>query len=169
MKNLPANAGDVGSIPELGRSPGEGNGNSLLYSCLGNRMDRGAQWATVQRFTVNWTRLSRHTHRALYCLQSPSKAHPTGVSGRARFLIFLLFSKLSVLWWEKTQFCPRDQWLDSQFLLTTLHSWASVSPFTVLSLSKDKNRFYRMTNTIIIEEIFLPPQNIVVLDFNCLI
>ena len=42
VKNPPANAGDAGSIPGLGRSPGEGNGNLLQYSCLGNRMDRGA-------------------------------------------------------------------------------------------------------------------------------
>ena len=42
VKNLPANAGDVGLIPGLGRSPGEGNGNALQYSCLGNPMDRGA-------------------------------------------------------------------------------------------------------------------------------
>ena len=40
------NAGDWGSIPELGRSPGEGNGNPLQYSCLGNPMDRGA-WPAV--------------------------------------------------------------------------------------------------------------------------
>ena len=40
MKNLPANAGDAGSIPGLGGSPGEGNGNRLQDSCLGNRMDR---------------------------------------------------------------------------------------------------------------------------------
>ena len=40
VKNPPANAGDVGSIPEVGRSPGEGNGNPLQYSCLGNLMDR---------------------------------------------------------------------------------------------------------------------------------
>ena len=39
--NLPANAGDAGSIPGLGRSPGEGNGNPLQYSCLENPMDRG--------------------------------------------------------------------------------------------------------------------------------
>ena len=47
VKNLPAIAGDirdVGSIPRLGRSPGEGNGNSFQYSCLGNFMDRGAWW-----------------------------------------------------------------------------------------------------------------------------
>ena len=49
-KNLPANAedsGDVGSIPGLGRSPGEGNGNLLQHSCLENPMDRGAWWATA--------------------------------------------------------------------------------------------------------------------------
>ena len=40
-------AGDLGSIPGLGRCPGEGNGNPLQYSCLGNPMDRGAWWATV--------------------------------------------------------------------------------------------------------------------------
>ena len=38
VNNSPANAGDVGSIPELGRSPGQGNGNLLQYSCLGNPM-----------------------------------------------------------------------------------------------------------------------------------
>ena len=49
VKNPPADAGDAGSIPRLGRSPGEGNGNLLQYSCLGNPMDRGAWWALVQR------------------------------------------------------------------------------------------------------------------------
>jgi len=50
VKNLPANAGDIrdmGSIPELRRSPGVGNGNPQQYSCLGNPMDRGAWWAIV--------------------------------------------------------------------------------------------------------------------------
>ena len=42
VKNLPANAGDAGSTPGLGRSPGEGNGNPLQCSCLGNPMDRAA-------------------------------------------------------------------------------------------------------------------------------
>ena len=46
-KNPPGNAGDTGSIPGSGRSSGEGNGNLLQYSCLGNPMDRGAWWATV--------------------------------------------------------------------------------------------------------------------------
>ena len=46
-----ANAGDVGSIPKSGRSPGEGNGNPLQYSCLENPMDRRAWWATVHGVT----------------------------------------------------------------------------------------------------------------------
>ena len=45
VKNSPVNAGDVGSAPGSGRSPGEGNGNPLQYSCLGNPMDRGTWWA----------------------------------------------------------------------------------------------------------------------------
>ena len=46
VKNLPANARDMGSIPGLGRSSGGGNGNPLQYSCLGNTMDKGARQAT---------------------------------------------------------------------------------------------------------------------------
>ena len=51
VKNLPAKAGDTDSIPGSGRSPGEGNGNPLQYSCLGNPVDRGAWLATVHRVT----------------------------------------------------------------------------------------------------------------------
>ena len=51
VKNLPANARDMGSIPGLGRSPGEGNGSPLQYSCLGDPMDRGAWRATVHGVT----------------------------------------------------------------------------------------------------------------------
>ena len=47
VKNLPANAGNTGSVPGLGRSTREGNGNPLQYSCLGNPIDRGAWWAIV--------------------------------------------------------------------------------------------------------------------------
>ena len=47
VKNLPANAGDMGLIPVLGRPPGKVNGNPLQCSCLGNPMDRGAWQATV--------------------------------------------------------------------------------------------------------------------------
>ena len=61
VKNLPANAEDtrdVGSIPGSGRSPGDGHGNPLQYSCLENPMDRGAWQVTVHGVTKSWTRLS---------------------------------------------------------------------------------------------------------------
>ena len=59
-------AGDLGSIPGLGRSPGEGNGNPLQYSCLENPMDRGAWWAIVHRVTKSQTRLSEFTSLHMY-------------------------------------------------------------------------------------------------------
>ena len=55
VKNPPANAGDAGSTPGLGRPPGEGNDNALQYSCLGNPMDRGAWLATVHGIAKSWT------------------------------------------------------------------------------------------------------------------
>ena len=48
-------ARDADSILALGRSPGEGNGNPLQYSCLESPMDRGAWWATVHRVAKSWT------------------------------------------------------------------------------------------------------------------
>ena len=56
-----SNAGDPGSIPGSGRSPGEGNGNPLQYSRLENPTDRGAWWATVHGATKSRTRLSDFT------------------------------------------------------------------------------------------------------------
>ena len=55
VKNLPANTGDLGSIPGSGRSPGEGNGYPLQHSCLEKAMNRGAWQATVTGITKSWT------------------------------------------------------------------------------------------------------------------
>ena len=63
------NAGDQGSIPVSGRSPGEGNGNPLQYSCLENSTDGGAWWATVHRVTKSQTRLSDFTRHLSQILQ----------------------------------------------------------------------------------------------------
>ena len=57
-KESVCNARDLGSIPRLGRSPGEGNGNPLQYFCLENSMDRGAWRATVHGVAKSWTQLS---------------------------------------------------------------------------------------------------------------
>ena len=58
VMNLPANAGDVGSIPGSGKSPEGGDGNPLQYSCLGNLRDKGAWWATVHKIAKSRTQLS---------------------------------------------------------------------------------------------------------------
>ena len=92
VKNLPAmqesagNAGDPGSIPGSGTSPGEGNGNPLQYSCLKNAVNRGAWWATVHgiarvrhdlatkppiRFTSGRLCSKRTRRRGVRCLGGP--------------------------------------------------------------------------------------------------
>ena len=58
VKNPTSNAGDVGSIPGSGRSPGEGNGNPLQYFCLGNTTDSGAWKAKVHGVTKSRTQLN---------------------------------------------------------------------------------------------------------------
>ena len=54
IKNPPANVGNVGSIPGLGKSPGEGNGNPLQYVCLGNHMERGNWWVAIHGVAKEW-------------------------------------------------------------------------------------------------------------------
>ena len=65
VKVSASNSGDLGSIPGLGRSPGEGNDNPLQYSCLENPMDWGAWWAAVHGVTKSQTRLSDFTYFTL--------------------------------------------------------------------------------------------------------
>ena len=75
VKNPPANAGDLGSIPELGRTPREGNGNPLQYSCLENSMDRVAWLATVHgghKKSDTTERLSTHMALTICHILNPS-------------------------------------------------------------------------------------------------
>ena len=74
------NTGDPGSIPGSGRSPGEGNGNPLQYSCLGNPMDGGTWWATVHGVTESQMQLSDITFTlpaVCLLLSTFSSADPT--------------------------------------------------------------------------------------------
>ena len=57
-KETACDVGDLDSLPGLGRSPAEGNGYPLQYSCLGNPMNRGAWWATAHGVAKSWTWLS---------------------------------------------------------------------------------------------------------------
>ena len=81
VKKLPANAGDaegLGLTSGLGRSPGEGNGNSLQYFCLENPMDRGAWQATVHGVAKCRTQLSTHVHireKGKECQELRRKCH----------------------------------------------------------------------------------------------
>ena len=75
VKNSPGYAGDAGSIPGSGRSPGEGNGNPLQYSCLENPTDRGAWQATVhgiarvgQDLTLSFVDSKRYWNKIYVCL-----------------------------------------------------------------------------------------------------
>ena len=54
-KESACNAGDLGSIPGLGRSPGGGNGNPLQYACLEDSLDRGACWVIIRGVAKSWT------------------------------------------------------------------------------------------------------------------
>ena len=69
FKVYACNAGELGSIPELGKSSGEGNGTPRQYSCLENPMDGGAWWATVHGVTKSWTQLSDFTFTFTYSLE----------------------------------------------------------------------------------------------------
>ena len=74
VKNPPANAGHVGLIPGLGRSPGEGNGNPLQYPCLENPVDRGAWRATVHESAKSQTQLSHCTETNIITSHEPATA-----------------------------------------------------------------------------------------------
>ena len=68
-------AGDPGSIPGSGRSPGEENGNPLQYSCLENSMDSGAWWAIVHGFAKSWTPLGNSYFHFIFTLVQRSQFH----------------------------------------------------------------------------------------------
>ena len=94
VKASACNVGDPGLIPGSGRSPGEGNGNPLQYSCLGNPMDRGAWWATVHGVAKSRTQLSDFTFAfkgqiAVLGMFSDSGCFPTCVG----LLLLLLFGE----------------------------------------------------------------------------
>ena len=89
VKNPPVNAGDAGSIPGSGRSPGEGNGNPLQYSCPKNPMDRGVRWATVHEVTNSWTLLSEHAKNYFITKQSNGRVKAVSYVWLRTFLFHL--------------------------------------------------------------------------------
>ena len=96
VKNPPANAGDkrdVGSIPGLGRSPNEGNGNPLLYFCLENPRDRAVWWAAVQRVAKSSTRLKQLSTCSIRNLSASTRNSgvlTTGPTGKSPSLLLAI-------------------------------------------------------------------------------
>ena len=86
VKNLPAKAEDLGSIPGSGTSPGDGHGNPLQHSCLENPMDRGVWQATVHGVTKSWTRLTKQQALGL----DPVEPDPTPKTTQARGSSYVL-------------------------------------------------------------------------------
>ena len=90
-------ARDMGSIPGLGRSSGEGNGNPLQYSCLGNPIDRGAWWATVHGVAEIWTQLSNKTTVSLSSSKKSGPLVDFSLDGRSVSIPRPITSKLEDL------------------------------------------------------------------------
>ena len=118
-KDSAYHAGDAGSIPGWGRSPGGENGNSLQYSCLGNFMDKGTWGATVRGVTKSQTWLSMHT----FCRQ--------GSTGNSTATVILCYKhlsktlrtgkwKASILDWTNTS--KEQYWCDSFMYAKSLQS-----------------------------------------------
>ena len=109
FKASACNDGDLGSIPGLGRSPGEGNGNPLSYSCLENPMDGGAWWATVHGVAKSQTRLSDFTHSLTHfvCLFLPSLPRSFPPRSQYVYLFKLIFNSRIIAFQYCVSFCCR--------------------------------------------------------------
>ena len=116
VKNLPARAEgtrDMGSVPESGRSPREGHGNPLQYSCLENSVDRGAWWATAHRAMERGTWLTKHrlfiiSGQSVSGIRTVTAVHRASEwifqTGKTLVLRTALFSCKSWVYWERKDF-----------------------------------------------------------------
>ena len=103
----------MGSIPGSGRSPGEGNGNPLQYSCLENYKDRGVWWATVHGVTKSWMWLSTHT----------TTWRKKRVEVGARFLNICLFVSFWFLDFVKKKKSSEKKNINFEKLLEGINTW----------------------------------------------
>ena len=148
LKNLPANAGVSGLILGLGRSPGEGNGNPLQYSCLENPMDRGGWWATVRGVAKSQAQFSNwaHTHKegtakAFFDLRTQVKLIYT--------ILCCPLPKVRLLWdlrrgrgWGGGWCCRMDQKITGREVMTKRGGCGLVSRLCVLRNSAEKAQMH---------------------------
>ena len=132
VKNPPANAGDIrneGSIPGLGRSPGEGSGNPLQYSCLENPMDRGAWQAVVHGSThhvlasANSAALNIGVHASFQIRIFSGYMLRSGIAGSYGSSVFSFFKKPSCFLHSG---CTQFTFPPSVGELTFLHTLSSI-------------------------------------------
>ena len=95
-KESSCNVGDLGSIPGLRRSSGEGKGNPFEYSCLENPMGRGAWWGTVHEVTKSWTQFSDQTSTTYIYIYVYTHTHSFSYSFPLWFIIgfLVLYSRI---------------------------------------------------------------------------
>ena len=122
VKNLPANSGDardVGWISGSERSPGRGNGNPLLHSCLENPMDRGAWQVTFYGAAKSWTRMSIHAPTSPFWTLSNLGGSSSSVISVCLFILFMGFLQQEC--WRESPFPPPvEQILSEPVTVTAL-------------------------------------------------
>ena len=106
-KESACNAGDPGSIPGSGRSPGEGNGNPLRYSCLENPMDREAWQATVHEAAQNWIRLKQLS--TCTCTHTQIRTHRYTLTVKEHPEVFIEREKIKEVGKEKERDGSREK------------------------------------------------------------
>ena len=112
------NAGDQGSIPGLGRSPGEGNGNPLQYYCLENPMDRGALQATVHGVAKSQTRLSDFTFTfTTLIIREMLKLYREFMDRTVDTISFVQFRCFSSIWCYQFEISKHVNWATWKIIL----------------------------------------------------
>ena len=101
-KESTCDAGDSGSIPGLGRSPGGGNGNLLHYSCLGNPMDRGGWWAAVHGVTKESDTTEQRLYILLHMFSKEVKLYTLNSFLLTSVLLLLSVLFLHTLWTHRS-------------------------------------------------------------------
>ena len=124
VKNLPANAGDVDSIPGSGRPPGEGNENLLQYSCLESPMDKGTWLAMVQRVAKSWIQLSYWAYMHAYSIYMYSSLTSGHVSVQSLSCVWLFATPWITA--HQASLSITNSW--SSLKLTSIESMMSSSP-----------------------------------------
>ena len=150
-KESACNAGDLGSIPGLGKSPGEGNGNPLQYSCLENSMDRGAWQAIVHRIAVGHDcETNFHFQLLIHCISTT----PINLKKTSNFRLSLRYFECHMLWrvWillnnSKTccnfHFVETLNWLNSNLKLDFAHWGHQIkAQLIILSLAENSGSWW---------------------------